>query len=307
MDGAVEKKRSHWWLWFALGGILILIAIFVVIAIKKGMDRVYTNDAFIEGFRIDLSPDILGRIIELKVDEGECVKEGQVVAILQQDIYTSQKVEAQAALKSAIKQVAVQKAHLEKVRNDYIRATQGIEDQIISPQMFDHQQKDYEMAEAKYLQAIADVDLAESKVKVIDTYLNHTFICAPFDGMIAKRWVFTGDVVRPSQAIFTVYEEGNVWVQANLSEKKIEKVKLGDRVDISVDAYPDKTFHGEVFTIKGAAASQFSVIPQNNATGNYTKVAQRIPIKITLDVPKGEQLYLFPGMNAEVDIKVKTK
>ena len=82
-------------------------------------------------------------------------------------------------------------------------------------------------------------------------------------------------------------------------------MKLGDRVEISVDAYPDKTFHGEVFTIKGAAASQFSVIPQNNATGNYTKVAQRIPIKITLDVPKGEQLYLFPGMNAEVDIKAE--
>ena len=89
-------------------------------------------------------------------------------------------------------------------------------------------------------------------------------------------------------------------------EKKIEKVKIGDPVEISVDAYPNKTFYGKVFTIKSAAASQFSVIPQNNATGNYTKVAQRIPIKITLDSASSDnQLYLFPGMNVEVKIKVQ--
>ena len=103
-----------------------------------------------------------------------------------------------------------------------------------------------------------------------------------------------------------MYDRERVWVQANLSEKKIKKVKIGDLVEISVDAYPGKTFYGTVFTIKSAAASQFSVIPQNNATGNYTKVAQRIPIKITLDTSFSEQgLYLFPGMNVEVKIKVQ--
>ena len=156
------------------------------------------------------------------------------------------------------------------------------------------------------LKALADTVLAKSKVQLINTYLSHTLIYAPFDGVIAKRWIFTGDVMRPGQSLFTMYDRQRVWVQANLSEKKIKKVKMGDPVEILVDAYPNKTFYGKVFTIKSAAASQFSVIPQNNATGNYTKVAQRIPIKITLDSPSPDsQLYLFPGMNVEVKIKIQ--
>ncbi|MCB1110870.1 MAG: HlyD family secretion protein [Chlamydiia bacterium] len=302
MNEEVKKKR-HWP--YLIGGIVLvaLIASWVGYLIVQDEEYVSTNDAFIDSYRIDLSPDILGRVIELKVDEGDLVRQGEVVAILEQDIFLSQKVEAEAALQSAIQNVAVQKANFEKIRNDYIRATKGIQDQIISSQSFDHFQKDYEMAEASYKQALADAELAESRIIVIQTYLNHTFIHAPFDGVIAKRWIFTGDVLRPGQSLFTMYDRARVWVQANLSEKKIQKVKLGAPVEISVDAYPDRKFYGKVFTIKAAAASQFSVIPQNNATGNYTKVAQRIPVKISLDSTTPDaSLYLFPGMNVEVKI-----
>ena len=305
MNEEVKKrgKRSY----FIGGGVLLILLVVggFYLFTQKGT-YVGTNDAFIDSYRIDLSPDILARLVELKVDEGDHVKQGEIVAILEQDIFLSQKIEAEAALESSIKNVSFQQAHFEKVRNDYIRASKGIQDQIISSQEFDHFQKDYEMAEASYNKALADTVLAESKVQLIDTYLDHTLIYAPFNGIIAKRWIFTGDVMRPGQSIFTMYDRERVWVQANLSEKKIKKVKLGDPVEITVDAYPDKTFYGKVFTIKSAAASQFSVIPQNNATGNYTKVAQRIPIKITLDSPSSQQgLYLFPGMNVEVKIKTQ--
>lgn len=303
MTDVKQKKFSWGW----------IVGVVVVIALGIGgfyfyqyeSEYVSTNDAFIDGFRIDLSPDILGRIVELTVDEGDFVQRGQIVAVIQQDIFESQKLEAEAALESAIKNVALQKAHLEKVRNDYWRAEQGIRDQIISPQDFDHKQKDFEMAAAAFTKAEADAFHAETKVNLINTYLNHTLIYAPFDGQIAKRWVFTGDVMRPGQSIFTMYDQGQIWVQANLSETKIKKVKLGDEVEISVDAYPDRKFYGKIFTIKSAAASQFSVIPQNNATGNYTKVAQRIPVKISLiPAEPTEPLYLFPGMNVEVKIKI---
>ncbi|MCP5506084.1 MAG: HlyD family secretion protein [Chlamydiales bacterium] len=304
-DKVVKKKRLSPWIWG--GGILLLIMIASVVGVYviQGEKVVATEDAFIDGYRIDLGPDILGRIVELKVDEGDFVKQGDVVAILQQDIFNSQKVEAEAALESAMNHVSVEKAHFEKIRNDYCRATKGIQDRIISNQEFDHVQKDFEMAEATYKKALADVLLAESKIGLINTYLDHMVIVAPFDGKIAKRWAFTGDVMRPGQAIFTMYDHRQIWVQANLSEKKIEHVKIGDRVEIHVDAYPDKKFNGKIFTIKSAAASQFSVIPQNNATGNYTKVAQRIPIKMTLQCQDEEDLYLFPGMNVEVKIRVK--
>lgn len=305
MNEEVKKRRA----WpFALGGILLILLVLAWVSYLTIQHREYvsTNDAFIDTYRIDLSPDILGRVIELKADEGEFVKQGQVVALIEQDIYISQKVEAEAALESSVREEAVQKAHYEKIRNDYRRALKGIEDKIISSQAFDHFQKDYEMAEASYNKAIADTQLAVSKIKLIETYLNHTFIYAPFDGVIAKRWIFTGDVLRPGQSIFTMYDRQRVWVQANLSEKKIKRIRLGDPVEITIDAYPGRTFYGKVFTIKSAAASQFSVIPQNNATGNYTKVAQRIPVKITLDAADSmPSLYLFPGMNVEVKIRTQ--
>lgn len=302
------KKRKNWRLSLVGGVLLAFLIVGGLYLFIKEEKYIGTNDAFIDSYRIDLAPDILARVVELKVDEGDFVKQGDVVAILQQDIFLSQKVEAEAGLESAIKNVSFQKAHFEKMLNDYKRASQGIQDQVISPQTFDHIEKDYEMADASYKKALADAVLAESKVKLINTYLDHTLIYAPFDGRIAKRWIFTGDVMRPGQSLFTMYDREKVWVQANLSEKKIKKVKLGDRVEIHVDAYPDQVFYGKVFTIKSAAASQFSVIPQNNATGNYTKVAQRIPIKISLEEPfPKSDLYLFPGMNVEVKINVQER
>ena len=100
--------------------------------------HVYTNDAFLDGFRSDLSPDILGRVVELNFDEGELVKKGQVVAVLLQDILKSEQAEAQASIQVMEDEIARSYAHLKKVKNDYIRAVKGIEDKIISYQDFDH-------------------------------------------------------------------------------------------------------------------------------------------------------------------------
>ena len=272
--------------------------------------HVYTNDAFLEGFRSDLSPDILGRVVELNFDEGEFVKKGDVVAVLLQDILKSEREEAIALIKVRGDEIARSEAHLNKIRNNYIRAVKGIKDQIISAQEFDHKEKDFHMAEASFQKALSDKELADKKLEVIDTYLKHTYIHSPCDGVVAKRWVYLGDVLNPGQSLYTVYNVNEVWVQANLSETKIRKVVMGARVEVSVDAYPGVIFEGEVFSIFGAAASQFSVIPPNNATGNYTKVAQRIPIKISIKPPKAlkdKTFYLFPGMNAEVKIFEQTK
>ncbi len=272
--------------------------------VKNWMNIVYTNDAFVNSYRIDLSTDLLLRLMDLRVDEGDRVKKGEILAVMQQDILDSEREENKALVESATKNIEVKKAFFEKIQNDYTRATQSIEDEIISAQEFDHIEKDFETAKAEYQKAIADQYLAKTKVNVVNSYLHHTYIYAPFDGVISKRWVWEGDVIRQGQPMLTMYDRERVWILANLSEKKIEHVKIGDPVDIHIDAYPGKTFRGKVFVIKSAAASQFSVIPQNNATGNYTKVAQRIPIKISIESPSIKDLYIFPGMNAEVKIHV---
>ena len=112
-----------------------------------------------------------------------------------------------------------------------------------------------------------------------------------------------------STRAISFYNLKNIWVQANLEERKIRKVRIGSSVKIHIDAYPGRIFSGKVFSINGAAASKFTLVPQNNATGNYTKVEQRVPIRISIDIPedfpKNTPLYLFPGMSAEVFIKTQ--
>lgn len=136
--------------------------------------------------------------------------------------------------------------------------------------------------------------------------MRHTKIYAPRAGSIAKRWVVAGDVAKIGTPLFTLTDTQNIWITANLEETKLENIRSGDPVKIHIDAYPDKTFSGSVFVVRASAAAQFSLFPPDNATGNFTKVVQRVPIKIWLDIPKTkEALYLYPGMSAEISVKVK--
>ncbi|MGE3953742.1 MAG: HlyD family secretion protein [Parachlamydiales bacterium] len=288
---------------------LVIIGVAVGLFFFEWRRVVWTNDANIEAYQTNLTSNVTERILSLYVDEGDTVREGQLIAQLQNNVPLAQKAEAEANIIRLQQEIKVKEALLEKVRNDYIRAEEGIGDRVISAQDFDHKQKDFWMAEAGLALSIAALEQAVRQLEVIEAQLVHYTIHAPRDGVIAKRWVWVGDVVSPGQALYTMYDLQDVWVLANLEEFKMENIRLGDPVDIRVDAYPGYRFHGEIFTIKGAAASQFSLVPQNNATGNYTKVAQRVPLKISIrppdDFPKGEPLYLFPGLSCEVLIKVK--
>ena len=148
--------------------------------------------------------------------------------------------------------------------------------------------------------------MQSAQMRLIETQIAKCHVVAPCEGVIAKRWHFPGDVVREGQAVFSLFDLNNIWVTANLEETKLENVQVSDPVSISIDAYPDLNFEGKVLIVGAGAASQFSLIPPNNASGNFTKVTQRVPIRISLKAPyKGNNLYLRPGMSAEVQIKVR--
>lgn len=270
---------------------------------------VRTNDALIDGFKVAVSADIMARIIKLHVDEGDFVKEGDLIADLDDSILQSQKTEAKAKIETLEAMVTLEQFHFEKVRNDFERAMKGFEEGVTSAQQLDHAQKNYAMAKTKVEVTKADLELAKTELGVIEAKLLHTKVVAPITGVIVKRWVWEGDVMNIGQAMYSLYDLANVWVVANLEEGKMKHVKLGDPVEISIDAYPGRSFYGKIFVVKGAAASEFSLIPQDNATGNYTKVSQRVPLKISIDGQKwnGEanSPYLFPGMSAEVKIRVR--
>jgi len=268
---------------------------------------VWTNDANIEAYGSDLSANVTEKVIGVFADEGDFVEDGQLIVQLQNNVPLAKKAEAEARILTLKQEVLVRKANLEKIRNDYIRAEEGIQDAVISEQEFDHKQKDFEMAAAQLGLSLANLEEAKKQLEVIEASLTHYTIYAPQSGFIAKRWIWFGDVTAPGQSMFTMYDLEDIWVLARLEEEKIGYVELNSEVEITIDAYPGYTFTGKVFAIKGAAASQFSLVPQNNATGNYTKVAQRIPVKISVkkpdDFPEDKPLYLFPGMSVEVWIK----
>ena len=148
---------------------------------------------------------------------------------------------------------------------------------------------------------------AQSQLGVIQTQLNNTVIVSPMTGVISKRWALTGDVVQPGQSVLTIYNVKDVWVIANLEETGLSALRLGDTVGISVDSYPKVKFAGTIIRLGSNTASQFSLIPPNNASGNFTKVTQRVPIKISIELVDNNQRWqvkLLPGMSVEVKVKV---
>ncbi len=286
---------------FIFFGLVVCAAIFTIWSVYF-RPFVGTNDALIDGYKVAVSSDISARITKLYVDEGDFVKTGDLIAEMDDTIPEAQKIEAEAKIVSLKASVMVEEFHFEKVRNDFERAVKGFQEGVTSAQQLDHAQKNFAIAKSKLEMTKADLDYAITQLGVIEAILEHTKVFAHIDGKIVKRWVYEGDVMRAGQAMFSLYDLKDVWVVANLEETKMENIKIGNPVEIRIDAYPDKTFHGKIFVIKGAAASEFSLIPQDNATGNYTKVAQRVPLKITIE--GSNDLYLFPGMSAEVKIKV---
>ena len=153
-------------------------------------------------------------------------------------------------------------------------------------------QRRVESLKGKLKEATAELEAAQLK-------LDHTTVTSPIDGVVAKKISHIGEVIKAGQPIAVIIDLNNIWVEANLEETQVEHVRLGQSVDIEVDAYPNTKFTGKVVNIGAATASQFALIPENRSAGNFTKVTQRIPIKIEVIDP-AEQLR--PGMMVVVGI-----
>jgi membrane fusion protein (multidrug efflux system) len=300
-----SARRISWkMLALGLGVFLFLSAGFLYYLHARKI--IWTNDAFVDGYQISVSSDVEARIIELFVDEGDLVEPGQLICQLDETIFNSRREDAATHVSLLQETVHLQKIEMEKLRDIYFVARQEYQNQIISYIDFDKIEKDYHLALANLKVAEANLANGVAKLGVIDELLRHTKVYAPRAGAIAKRWVVAGDVVQIGQPLFTLTDTKNIWITANLEETKLEKLRAGDPVQIHIDAYPEKTFTGSIYVVRASAASQFSLIPPDNATGNFTKVVQRVPVKIWLDIPKTKDpLYLYPGMSAEITVQVR--
>lgn len=273
---------------------------------------VSTDDALIDSDRLSVSSKILGRIMLLTVDEGDTVKQGQLLVQLDSTDLKAQELQAGANLNLARESIKLSKVNLSKAQEDFTRAEQQFNENVIPKEQFDHMQKAFEVAKAQLNIDKTKVETSKAQLNVIETELLNTSIYSPMDGIVGKRWVLKGDIVQPGQPIFTIFNLNNIWVTAYLEETKLASINIGDQVDISVDAYPDQSFTGKVYQVGSNTASQFSLIPPSNASGNFTKVTQRVPIKISIEPVNAngqpelaEDLRLLPGMSVEIKIAIR--
>ncbi len=230
--------------------VVLLCLIGAIIAYFHFRGTIRSNDAFLLAERSQVASEILGRVIQIDVAEGESVHKGDVVCLL-----------SNAELLSLLNQ----------------------------------RRLEWEVA------GVEERDLAGERLQGALLSQEQTILRSSIDGVVAKRWINLGDVLLPGQSVLTLYDLGTIWITAYINETQISRIAPGDAVTIKIDAYPKTSFSGLVEQIGVATGSQFSLIPPNNAAGNFTKLTQKVPIKIVFnEMPEGVRL--IPGMSAEVSI-----
>jgi membrane fusion protein (multidrug efflux system) len=267
-----------------------------------------TNDALVNGDPVTVSSKILGRIASLEAAEGDGVSEEQVLVRLDDADLRAQEAQARAGLALTEQSLPLARVGLERAQADFDRTRLQYQDNVVTQEQYDHARQALDLAKAQYAVVESQVRASKAQLGVVETQLGNTRILSPISGVVAKKWVVPGDIAQPGQPIFTIFDLNNVWVTANFEETKLAAISLGSPVRISVDAYPGREFSGKVLLIGAAAASQFSLIPPNNASGNFTKVTQRVPVKISIDqageASTAAAARLLPGMS--VVVKVRT-
>ena len=294
-----------------------------------------TDDAYIDADRVAVSSKILGRISKLYVQEGDSVSKGMLLAEIDSAELFAQKTQGLAAKDQAIaskkqfeakysydqESIKVQEIALQKAKDDLTRAKTQHDGGVITQEQFEHIQKTFESAKAQLESANkqltvsraqiassqATVESSNAQIGLTATLLKNTRLYAPFDGVVAKRWLLAGDITQPSQPIFTLTNDRKLWVTIYLEETNLSDIYINQPAIFTVDSFSGASFNGIILFIGSNTASQFSLIPPSNASGNFTKITQRVPVKISIDKienskAEGKSFKLLSGMSAVVKI-----
>jgi len=263
-----RMAKNVGWAFLAVVGVGLVVWFFAF------RPYVSTDDARVAEDLVRIAPDgVTGTVLKINVAEGDRVAQGQVLAELDHTVYQSQLMKAQARATLAEADFA---------RNDRLFKQGGIS------------ARDYQAAQSNSLAAQADLQLAQNA-------LDHTFLKSPVDGIVVEKIGVVGNLLESGQVCFIVADVDHAWVSANLQETNVGDVKPGQRVSIHVDEGGDLT--GQVQEITTATASQFALLPAENASGNFIKLVQRIPVKVVLDAHPDR--VLRAGQSVEIKIKVK--
>ena len=334
---AQNLKKNKLKVYMPLGIVIIAVLTGTVIWYRDYSRYITTDDARIDADNITIGSKMLGRIVAVYAQEGDVVTKGKLLAELDSSDLTAQRnqalalrlqalttlSQANAKYASDLQGLKVVEINLERTKEDLERAKKQSEGEVITKEQYDHIVKAYEAAsaqvdaskalinvsKAQISSASAAVETANAQVKVIDTQLKNTRLWSPANGVIAKRWLLPGDVIQPGQSAFTLTDDSKKWVICYLEETKISEIQNGKDVKFTIDAFPHVRFYGKVFLTGTSTASVFSLMPASNASGNFTKVTQRIPVRISIDSTDNgmdvSSFNILPGMSAVVKITRK--
>ncbi|TOB44497.1 HlyD family secretion protein [Vibrio parahaemolyticus] len=168
------------------------------------------------------------------------------------------------------------------------------------------EQKQLDTLMTEKLQLTAQRTKAEASLRLANISLERTTVRAPFDGYVANRQVQVGKFVQPGMGLIVMVPD-YVWIEANFKETQLENVLPGQEVEVVLDMFPNHPLHGRVSSITPATGAQFSLLPPQNATGNFIKVVQRVPVRIELEIPQELSQRIYPGLSAEVSIETATQ
>jgi membrane fusion protein, multidrug efflux system len=297
-----------------------------------------TDDAYVNGNVVQITPQVTGTVIAVNADDTQTVKAGDPVVVLDPADARVALQQSEANLGQVVRQVRglfaddnqyqaqveVREADLSRAQDDLRRRMLVAQTGAVSQEEISHARDAVKSAQAALDAArqqlasnraltanttIADhpnVEAAAAKVR--DAYLANArnTLPAPVTGYVAKRSVQVGQRVSPGNALMAIVPLGGVWVDANFKEVQLKHMRIGQPVELTADVYGSSVvFHGKVVGFSAGTGSAFSLLPAQNATGNWIKVVQRLPVRIALDPQELEKHPLRIGLSMNVDVSIK--
>jgi len=336
-DAANQRNRKRW-----LGGLAVVV-ILLGLGVWAwhelyGRWNESTDDAYVNGNVVEITPLATGTVVSIGADDGDLVQEGQtLVSFVPSDALVGLQ-SAEANLARTVRQVrglfsnvdgmkaqvAAQKSEVQKAQDNYSRRKSLAAGGAISQEELSHARDDLSSARSALRNAEQQLDTSRALVdntavvnhpdvmaaaaQLRQAYLAHarTTLIAPVTGYVAKRTVQLGQRVQPGTALMAVIPLSQLWIDANFKETQLHNMRIGQPVDIEADIYGSSVkYSGSVDSIGAGTGSAFALLPAQNATGNWIKIVQRVPVRIHINPEQLTEHPLRVGLSTMVEVNLR--